>query len=328
MGFSTTEQRYRLQAETARDAIFGYDLQGQITYANQAAFALSGYVWADLFGRSIRDLLPLELPQTASLEDARSQGHSWTDALLETQLVTRDKVQIPVEMSSAPLSRDGKMTGVLIVVRDIRERKRAELENRKLEQRLLQSQKVESLGVLAGGIAHDFNNLLMAILGNVAIAHQDISNPNCVRECLQSIHTSAQRAAELTRQLLAYSGKGRMVVDDEDQIRTVVGKMLQSAGMSVLYAADGKEAVDVFREKAPDLAFVLLDLSMPRMSGEEVLAQFSIINPQVKVIVTSGLPEPVVRKRFEGMNPAGFIQKPYEFSDLINKLHSVLGESP
>ena len=96
---------------------------------------------------------------------------------------------------------------------DITERKQAEERQKKLEAELQQAQKLESLGVLAGGIAHDFNNLLMGVLGNAEIAVLELPPESPARGELKNITTAALRAAELTKQMLAYSGKGKFVVE-------------------------------------------------------------------------------------------------------------------
>ena len=96
------------------------------------------------------------------------------------------------------------------------ERSRAEEERRRLEARLRNTQKLESLGVLAGGIAHDFNNLLTAILGYVDLALTELDPKAPTAELLREAERGAQRAAELTNQMLAYSGKGRFVVEPVD----------------------------------------------------------------------------------------------------------------
>ncbi len=99
---------------------------------------------------------------------------------------------------------------------DITERKQAEEERRNLEAQMQQTQKLESLGVMAGGIAHDFNNILYAILGNADIA-LDVMPPEAVgRDCLQEIKTAARRASGLTDQMLAYSGKGALAIEKMD----------------------------------------------------------------------------------------------------------------
>jgi two-component system, cell cycle sensor histidine kinase and response regulator CckA len=104
---------------------------------------------------------------------------------------------------------DGEVVGLLGISIDMTERQRAEAEKESLQAQLLQAQKLESLGLLAGGIAHDFNNILTVILGNAANAMRALEDENSVREDIEGVLTAAERAAELTRQLLAYAGKGK-----------------------------------------------------------------------------------------------------------------------
>jgi two-component system, cell cycle sensor histidine kinase and response regulator CckA len=101
-------------------------------------------------------------------------------------------------------------------IQDISERKQNEAERARLQAKTLDSQRLESLGVLAGGIAHDFNNLLAGIMGNADFALTEANIPLEVRDCLEDIVTASRRAADLTHQLLAYSGKGRFVIEDVD----------------------------------------------------------------------------------------------------------------
>jgi two-component system, cell cycle sensor histidine kinase and response regulator CckA len=110
--------------------------------------------------------------------------------------------------SNSPLAAD-RIYGL---VQDLTELRRAEEERRKLEQQVMQSQKLESLGVLAGGIAHDFNNLLTSILGNADLACSELAPTNPARPYLEDIEHVSRRAADLCKQMLAYSGKGRFVV--------------------------------------------------------------------------------------------------------------------
>ncbi len=95
---------------------------------------------------------------------------------------------------------------------DLTEQRRAEEDRRNLELKVVQTQKLESLGVLAGGIAHDFNNLLTTILGNVDLALSALSPASPARGFVNDIERASRRAADLCRQMLAYSGKGRFIV--------------------------------------------------------------------------------------------------------------------
>jgi signal transduction histidine kinase len=109
--------------------------------------------------------------------------------------------------------RTGELAAANVALQaEIVERELAEEERRKVQAQLLHGQKLESLGVLSGGIAHDFNNLLVGILGNAGLALQDLPADSPVRETILDIEIAATRAAELTRQLLAYAGKAEFVV--------------------------------------------------------------------------------------------------------------------
>lgn len=101
-------------------------------------------------------------------------------------------------------------------IQDVTERKRLDREQREIQARIQQAQKLESLGVLAGGVAHDFNNILVGILGNASLAMERCGPTSPVHGRLEQIERSAMRAADLTRQLLAYSGKGRFVLQRFD----------------------------------------------------------------------------------------------------------------
>ncbi len=112
----------------------------------------------------------------------------------------------------------GVLRGALVAERE------ADAERLDLERRVLHAQKLESLGVLAGGIAHDFNNLLVGMLGYASLAQDELPSGSPARDHLARIEASARRAADLTRQLLAYSGKGRFVVEPLD-LSAVVEEM-------------------------------------------------------------------------------------------------------
>ncbi|MFQ5628264.1 MAG: response regulator, partial [bacterium] len=115
--------------------------------------------------------------------------------------------------SSRPILQNGRAIGLRGIMADIHAKKQAEQEHEKLEAQVQYTQKLESLGILAGGIAHDFNNLLTGILGNASLSLMELPPSSPARECLEDIEKASQRAAELCRQMLAYSGKGQFVVE-------------------------------------------------------------------------------------------------------------------
>ena len=119
----------------------------------------------------------------------------------------------------------GAPTLLLGTMVDVSERKRFENEDSALQRKLLETQKLESLGLLAGGIAHDFNNLLTGIMGNASLLRLRLPEDAPMHEGLRRIETSAERAADLCRQMLAYSGKGRFVVRAVDLNELVRGTL-------------------------------------------------------------------------------------------------------
>ena len=123
------------------------------------------------------------------------------------------------------------------IVADITEQKLAEEEHHRLQKLFFHAQKLESLGVLAGGIAHDFNNILMAILGNAGLALMRIDEKSPVLENLNRIEQAAARAADLTKQMLAYSGKGKFVVENLD-LNLLIEKMPALLELSISKKAE------------------------------------------------------------------------------------------
>ena len=510
-----SEEKYRQLMETAQDFILSLDLTGKPTYVNQAALAASGYTLEEALQMNIADILPKEnLPQMIEMFSKRMAGDDqhW---VYEIEFINKAGKRIPVEINSTTLKEKNKPSGVLIIARDMTYRKEAQEQRRKMEDQLRNVQKLESLGVLAGGIAHDFNNLLMGILGNADLALMELSPANPVRENIQEIEKASHRAAELCRQMLAYSGKGKFVienldlsevvremshmleisiskkaalryhfsenlpaikadatqvrqiimnliinaseaigeangviavttgvmevdsdylgetylddhlssgtyvylevadtgcgmdkatrhkifdpffstkftgrglglaailgivrghqgaikvysepgkgstfkvlfpavppkienqgekreegktawqgegivllVDDDETVRQVGGRMLERLGFEVIPVADGQEAVECFRRRADQIRCVLLDLTMPYLDGEECFRELRRIRKDVRVVVTSGYNEQEITQRFAGKGLAGFVQKPFTLSTLQEILKAVLG---
>jgi PAS domain S-box-containing protein len=142
----------------------------------------------------------------------------------ELELIGVKGRKLRVEVHEAPLVHDGKTVAIVGALTDITHRRIAEEERLNLERQVQHAQKLESLGVLAGGVAHDFNNILMTILGNADIALDDLSPHAPARKNVREIEDAAKRAADLARQMLAYSGKGKFVLEAID-LNEFVGEM-------------------------------------------------------------------------------------------------------
>jgi PAS domain S-box-containing protein len=391
-----------------------------------------------------------------------------------------------------------------VIVTDVTERIQMLESQQRLQQQMLQTQKMESLGVLAGGIAHDFNNILMTVLGNVDLALLRLAPESPATIHLKQIESAAVKAADLSNQMLAYSGKGKFVVeplnlgrvieemahmleisiskqavlrfnfsdnlpsveadatqlrqvilnlvinaseaigkrsgvisistgamtcdkayleevwidsgltegiyvyvevadtgcgiaredigrifdpffttkfagrglgiaavlgivrghrgaikvyselgrgttfkillpasdrpavlfdtdaaplnwkgdgtvllvDDEETVRSIGTSLLEELGFNVITCTDGREALKIFQQQKEQIRFVLMDLTMPHMDGEEAYREMRRIDPHVKVIMTSGYNEQEVSQKFVGKKLAGFLQKPYTLSAL------------
>ncbi len=508
-----TEERLKILFEFAPDAYYLSDLDGTFIDANKAAEEITGYRKAELIGKgfpALNMLSPDQIPRVTSLLAENALGRpTGPDEFL---LHRKDGSQVAVEIMTY-LIRVENQPLVLGIARDITERKRAEEERRRLEAQIQHAQKLESLGVLAGGIAHDFNNLLTGILGNAQLALIDLSSFSPARRKIDEIERAAERAADLCNQMLAYSGKGRfvieplnlndavhemahlleisiskkaalrfnlagnlpaieadatqirqvimnlitnasealgenngiisistgamecdrdylteayldehldegtyvylevsdsgcgmdketqsrifdpffttkftgrglglaavlgivrghkgtvkiyseqgkgttfkilfpavrqpveprertsgeesdwsgngtvLIVDDEEMVRTTGKSMLEESGFAVLTAHNGREAVDIFRENANEIVLVLLDLTMPHMSGEEAFLEIKRIRADIRIILCSGYNEQDVSNRFVGKGLAGFIQKPYRYQTLRKKIREAL----
>jgi signal transduction histidine kinase/CheY-like chemotaxis protein len=123
----------------------------------------------------------------------------------------------------------------------------------------------------------------------------------------------------------AWRGHGTvLVIDDEPDIRQVTGKMLEGLGFSVLSAANGQEGVETFQERADEISAVLLDLTMPVMTGEEALQQLLRVRKDVVVLLMSGYDEQELSHRFKGRGVADFVQKPFAPATLREKLQKLV----
>jgi two-component system cell cycle sensor histidine kinase/response regulator CckA len=198
-----SEERFRTLIESAGDAIFMVDpADGHFIEVNKAACARLGYSREEMLS-----LTPLDIdtPEyAASLPDRLKAIMERGAMSYESALQRRDGVAIPVELTTTMVDLEGRRT-LLAIAHDISDRKRAETERAALEDQLRQAQKMEGIGRLAGGIAHDFNNLLTAIRGSASLALMELEPGQGPREDLEQIQQAADRAAGLTRQLLAFA---------------------------------------------------------------------------------------------------------------------------
>jgi len=497
-----SEERYRRVVEVSPEAIFVHS-GGRFVFMNLAAAQLLGAEKPeDLYGRRALDFVHPTM-QDLVAERIKNAWFHGDNPLIEEELVRLDGSTVLVEMVSVYFKYNGA-DSVLAIARDVTEK-------RKMVDEMVKAQKLESLGVLAGGIAHDFNNILMSIIGNADMALMRVTPESPVIGNLRQIEQAAAKAADLARQMLAYSGKGKFVVeqidlncliremlhmlevsiskhavlrldlnsnlptveadatqmrqvimnliinaseaigersgviaittgcldcddsylknvwlidniseglyiylevadtgcgmdketmgkvfepffttkftgrglgmaavmgivrghkgaikvysepgkgstfkillpasgkpaqifnpeafadawkgtgtvllvDDEETIRAIGRDMLQTIGFNVITANDGREAVDIFKAN-PEIGLVILDLTMPHMDGEQCFRALKKARADVKVIISSGYNEHEVTQKFAGRGLAGFIQKPYKLSVLMEAIKAAM----
>ncbi len=197
--------------ETSSDFIGMLDAGGCVMYINPAGLQMLGWpAGYDVHNMKIDDFhsaVEIERLQSKVFPAVLKHGSYQTGITF----LTRDGDEIPT-LAAFSVQRypDGSAENYAIIAHDVRK-------EREQQQRMEHTQRLESLGVLAGGIAHDFNNILTAILGNAALAERKVkSNPEEAPKYLANIAASSEKAAELCRQMLAYSGQGQFTVKPVD----------------------------------------------------------------------------------------------------------------
>jgi PAS domain S-box-containing protein len=222
-GLRESEERFRTMTESAVDGVVTVDTTGNVVSWNRGAQTIFGYTPDEVLGTPVARLFPAR-HRDALLDLGRTRGlHG----------LTRDEREFPVEVSFASWeTRQGSFRTAII--RDVTERTQ-------LEEQFRQAQKMQSVGRLAGGIAHDFNNLLTVISGHAELLLRDPSLANPLRERFGVIQAAAARAADLTRQLLAFSRKqvleprvldlNTVVADVAPMLRRLIGEDIDLVSM-------------------------------------------------------------------------------------------------
>ena len=508
-----TELRLQDIVDHSPALIFLKDPAGRYLLCNQPFLDLCQRTRQEVIGERDYELFPAADADLFSAHDAEviAAGRPME---FEEHTTAADGRRTTHIVQKFPLfDEQGKLYALCGIATNITDRKAGEEQKLVLERRLLESQKLESLGVLAGGIAHDFNNILTAILGNANLASMELPDDHGVRPLLRQIEHASRRASDLCAQMLAYAGKaafimapvnlsslvrdtaallevsvgrrvrlelqttkdlpavhgdatqlrqivmnlvinaadaigdraggtitvqtfarevpadffatavqapslpagryvglevadngagmtpdvlarifepffttkfsGRglglaavlgivqshhgalfvestpgqgtvfrlllpagtapadgtrppmaaapvalkgtvLVVDDEESVRLVAHKTLRSVGLQVIEAADGPAALLTYRKRAADINLLLLDLTMPGLSGDETLRQLRVIAPTLPVIVMSGYSEAETMRRCASLGVAGYLSKPFEIADLIAKVRAQL----
>jgi PAS domain S-box-containing protein len=266
-----SEERTRLLLESSVEGFIGVSIQEEITFVNRAACGMLGYATDELVGRSLDGVIhscheegSTYLPENYPVYDSISRGI--TCEVDNAILWRKDGTSFPVDLSSNAIHKEGQIAGFVITFNDITERKRLEADRTEMERKLLHVQKLESLNAMAKGIAHDFNNLLMAIMGNLELALTDRGLGAVGKNAIENAIQATDRSAELSHQMLIYSGKSFYVPKNLD-LNEFVNKLAHNER-------------DMLKSVDPQVATLHLEINkdIPLIRGDENQIQRVVTN--------------------------------------------------
>ena len=199
-------ERFRALIQATPMPVISSDLEGKVTAWNPAAERVFGWRAGEVLGKPA-EIVPQDKAQEVVELSQKTMSGEVTLAF-ETTRLNRQGLDFPASVSIAPVfNEDGAISGLVQVIEDASERKKAELERVRLEAQVRQVQKMEVLGRLAGGVAHDFNNLLMVLGGCSELLDKSLPEESRARVYLDQIQRTTEKATAITRQLLAFSRK-------------------------------------------------------------------------------------------------------------------------
>jgi PAS domain S-box-containing protein len=346
---SASRDRYLALFEFAPVGYFTLDRNGAILEANLTAARLLGVERSTLAGgRFSQFVSPAD--RNRFLLYYGQLGKPGGIPATEIRLSPADRSGFAARLEGAPVRHTaGFGDQCMLAVSDIGSSKRAE----DLSQHTERPEPAR-----ASGIAHDLNNLMGSILAEIEmqliemqLADAPANSP--LREGAEKIRAVAVRAAEMVRELMPNAGNGDpvlvpveperpvslvalhatdtrakgaagniLLVEDEETLSLAISKMLRKRGFSVMQAGDGITAVDLFRANQPAIDVVVLDLTLPGMSGEQVFRELRLIQPDVRVILTTAYGREKALTALGGLQPWHFLRKPYAFGELMNLLES------
>ena len=230
-----SDERFRQVAEASGEWIWELDREGRYTYSNPVVRAALGYLPGDVLGHRLLDWVAEDDKARVAAELNRVMVEKTPIRHLIHNQAHRDGYRVVLEMTGSPILDDmGRVSGLRGAHRDVTREK-------DLEAQLRHSQKIEAIGRLAGGISHDFNNILTAILGCSSLLLEDLREGDPMREDVERIQAAGERAAVLTRQLLAFSRRQSLHTEKLD-INSLVRDMEK-----LLYRTIGEDIELVIR---------------------------------------------------------------------------------
>ena len=242
--------------------LFAKDAAGRYILCNAAFVDFFGMREADVLGKTVAECWPGEDAAVFYQKDLDVMANDSLQVYEHQLRNAQGDMRHVIYTKACFHDAHGAVAGVVGTIMDITDRARAEMERLGLERQMQHAQKLESLGILAGGIAHDFNNMLMAMLGNLDLAQMTLTPTSPAWPSLEEALNAARRAADLTRQLLAYSGKGHFEVTVVD-VRALAGEMARLIDVSITKRAvvryDFADDVPCIRADATQIRQVIMN---------------------------------------------------------------------
>jgi PAS domain S-box-containing protein len=241
-----SEEKLRRITESAQDAIIMMDDQGNVSFWNDAAERIFGYSHQEIMGNDLHCILTSQ--DFADLYQKRVPRFSETGRgpylgkIVEMAGKRKDGTEFPIELALSGVRIHGTWHAIGII-RDITDRKRVETEQKKLEKKLQQSQRMEAIGTLAGGIAHDFNNILTAIMGYTELSLDKVEKGTIIEGYLHEVFSAGKRAKDLVNQILAVAREANEEVKPT-QIDTITKEVLKLIRSSIPTTIDIKQDIE------------------------------------------------------------------------------------
>jgi PAS domain S-box-containing protein len=276
-----SRQRLLSVSELAHIGHFVIDLEDQTVTWTPELFRIFGQP-PDAFQPSINSVRPFVHPEDLALADDAVSTTIRTGQSQQFRFrAVREKGDLRHCLAIVEIEEGSTLPARRVhgLVQDLTDIRRAEEERRRLEQQVMHSQKLESLGVLAGGIAHDFNNLLTSVLGNADLALTELTPTNPARSYLEDIEKVSRRAADLCRQMLAYSGRGHFVVQPIS-LNELVREMAHLLSVSI------SKKVVIKYNFFPELPSVMADVTQLRQVVMNLITNASEAIAEVSGVVT------------------------------------------
>ena len=229
------EQWVETTLSSIADAVITTNTQGNITYLNPTAEKLTGWSNVEAIGLELKEVFNIAQEETRAIvtNPVERALKEKTIVWLENNIIlfSRTGDEIFIEDSAAPIiDEKGNVSGAVLVFRNV-------TDQRQLEAQLQQAQKLEAIGRLAGGIAHDFNNLLTVVIGHSELMMLNLSPKDHEYKSVEIIREASERAAKLTRQLLAYSRKQMLlpkaldlncvILEIKDMLQRLIGEHIE-----------------------------------------------------------------------------------------------------